>query len=70
VRLLICRRCLLLKGPVPGRTDGARQFCDCAPLEMHRAQPRWGVDHNTYAELCRCRGCGCVDMNRTLAETS
>ena len=56
--LQICHRCLLLKGQVPGRTDGARQFCDCTPLEVRRAQPRWGGDFNTYAELCRC--CGLV----------
>jgi hypothetical protein len=48
--------CLLLKGPVPSRADGARQFCDCTPLEVRRAQPRWGGDFNTYAELCRCCG--------------
>jgi hypothetical protein len=57
-RLLICRRCRLLKGPVPGRTDGAHQLCGCTPVEVRRAQPRWGGDHNTYAELCRC--CGLV----------
>ena len=57
-RLLICRRCRLLKGPVPGRTDGVRQLCVCTPVEVRRAQPRWGGDHNTYAELCRC--CGLV----------
>ena len=56
--LLICHTCRLLKGPVPGRSDGARQLCDCTPLEVRRAQPRWGGDHNTYAELCRC--CGLV----------
>ena len=56
--LLICCRCLLLKGSVPGRTDGARQFCDCTPVEVRQAQPRWGGDFNTYAELCRC--CGLV----------
>ncbi len=54
--LLICRTCFLLKGPVPGRSDGARQFCDCTPLEVRRAQPCWGSDFNTYAELCRCCG--------------
>ncbi|MGA2805621.1 MAG: hypothetical protein ABSF89_14740 [Acidimicrobiales bacterium] len=56
--LLVCHSCLLLKGPVPGRTDGARQFCDCTPGEVRRAQSRWGGDFNTYAELCRC--CGLV----------
>ena len=42
-QLLICGRCLLLKGLVPGRTDGARQLCSCTPLEVRRTQPRWAV---------------------------
>jgi hypothetical protein len=57
-RLLICGQCYELKGPVPGRSDGAQQLCSCSPMEVHCAQPTWGSDHNTYAELCRC--CGLV----------
>jgi hypothetical protein len=54
--LVICARCRQLKGPVPDRTDRVRQLCACTPVEVRRAEPRWGGDHNTYAELCRCCG--------------
>jgi hypothetical protein len=57
-RLVICHRCRGLKGSVPGRADGARQLCECTPVEVRRAQPRWDGDFNTYAELCCC--CGLV----------
>lgn len=56
--LRICGSCRTLKGPVPDRSDGARQLCECAPTENHRAEPLWGGDFNTYAELCHC--CGLV----------
>lgn len=64
--LLICYRCLLLKSQVPGQTDGARQFCDCTPLEVRRAQPRWRGDFNTYAELCRCCWSGAASQRIAL----
>jgi hypothetical protein len=54
--LVICAHCRHLRGPVPDRTDGVQQLCACTPVEVRRAQPRWGGDHNTYAELCRCCG--------------
>ncbi len=56
--LRICGSCRMLKGPVPDRVDGAGQRCECAPSENGRAEPLWGGDFNTYAELCRC--CGLV----------
>jgi hypothetical protein len=56
--LVVCGRCHELRGPVPGRTDGAFQLCSCSHVEVHRAQASWGGDHNTYAELCKC--CGLV----------
>jgi hypothetical protein len=52
--LVICGRCHWLRGPVPDRDDGAHQLCRCGPAEERQAQPLWGGDHNTYAELCRC----------------
>jgi hypothetical protein len=55
--LQICGRCRELKGPVPDRNDGVQQLCECTPLEIRRAQPRW-ADTNLYAELCYC--CGLV----------
>lgn len=54
--LRICGTCRGLRGPVPDRGDGAEQLCRCRSLELRQAQPRWGGDHNTYAELCRCCG--------------
>lgn len=55
--LLICGHCHALRGPVPGRADGAEQFCLCASRAMWRAQPKRG-DHNVDMELCYC--CGLV----------
>ena len=57
-QVLICGQCHELKGIVPRRTDGTLQLCSCSAVEVHRAQPSWGGDHNTYAELCKC--CGLV----------
>lgn len=54
--LRLCGTCLQICGPVPERDDGAQQYCGCPPLEPRPPQPRWGADHNTYAELCRCCG--------------
>ncbi|MFP5255368.1 MAG: hypothetical protein ACLGI8_05890 [Acidimicrobiia bacterium] len=54
--LRICGTCHRLRGPVPDHDDGAEQLCDCTPQEVRHAQPLWGGDHNTYAELCRCCG--------------
>lgn len=56
--LQICGTCLQIRGPVPGRSDGATQLCDCTPVEVRRQVPLWGGDENLYAELCRC--CGLV----------
>jgi hypothetical protein len=39
--LLVCGTCGMIKGPVPALPGSATQLCECVPVEVHRAQPKW-----------------------------